>query len=277
MHHAHDADPLPVTNDTRLPPREVRRLVHGRVQGVSRVAVLRGAGDLHHAIERAVRHFKPARRVAVQHQQPPAVPRADILARVEKDDVAHLEELRGDRRVLVRAHRLQHALQQRRPRHLHVQRTRIRDDRRAIAVVLAVNVGEVVVVRAEDPGQDLAEPLRRHLLAHEVGKVVQRLLRTDRHDVGPRLFFVDVVVPVRDGDVLGDVARVEDVGPCRWHLHAQHVAVDLRGQLHAAEQRGHGFGVDVRRRHADALSNVIGIDVHEPSHEIRVRPLVAAR
>ena len=215
--------------------------------GIVAVDARDGQGE-HELVEQPVHHLEAGRLVAVDGADVALVARhALLLGGVLERDVGHLEDLHGQRVLLVLTQRLEKPRDERGAHHLELGGLGVAEHDRLGLVVLAVHEAEVFVVRAEDQRERLDPARVRTLLADDVAERVDGERRTDRVGRGEGLG--QVVEAVRHCDVLHQVALVQDVGP--RHRHVDHhlvVAARRRGVAHARKEARDLLGVVLQAR-----------------------------
>lgn len=167
-----------------------------------------GAQHRHQAVKQAVNNLEPARLSTERSGKVPLVLGLALQGLVLESDIAGLKDLDGQTVLSVFSDGLEEAREQACAHNLVLGRLGVRQAHRCLAVVLAVEPGKVLVVRAQDQGHDLGPAAQRCLEADNVGELVEREGLCDEGAAALGEGPVQVVVAVSDGDVLHDVALV---------------------------------------------------------------------
>lgn len=167
-----------------------------------------------------------------------------------------------DRHSLVVLDGLQHTRQHRRTHNLELDSSRVGQHNSGVAVVLAVQVLEVLLVRAQAVGEELDVTSAANLIAKKVAQLVQRLRHTDGLRVRDRER--DVVEAVGDTHVLNHVHGVQNVRARDRHLrdNGLSVARGLGVQLHLVAELADPVDVQVNGLALAEQHRVDVLDLH---------------
>ena len=176
----------------------------------------------HDAVQKAVDDFEATGLAAPCGRKMALVTALPLQGEVLVGHVADFEDLHRHRVVLVFADRLQETGQQACAHHLELERLGVGQLDRRVAVVLAVQPAEVLVVRAQDQRHNFRPAGHGGFHAYNVRELVDWEGLRDRAGLareGPR----EVVESVRDRHVLHDVGLVKHVGAGRRDEHVDHI------------------------------------------------------
>ena len=147
-----------------------------------------------------------------------------LQAQILEADVRGLEDLDRKRVVLILPQRLQQPWKQRCAHDLILCRLWIRQAHGRLTVVFAVEVGEILVVRAEDQGHDFGPAGHGGFGADDVAELVDGEGLGDGGGDGGEAAR-ELVEAVGDGEVFHYIGLVEDICPSGWDLNVKDVGV----------------------------------------------------
>lgn len=160
-------------------------------------------------------------------REPPLVPTPPLCFLVLHADIADLKNPHRHRMPFVLPYRLQQAWKQAGPHNLVLGGLRVLQADR-FTVVFAVQPGVVLIVRAEDQGQDFRPPGHGCFQANNVCQLVDWERGGNTRGRG-REVARQIVEPVGYRGVFHDVGLVQDVGTRDRDVDVEHIRVGLRG------------------------------------------------
>lgn len=182
----------------------------------------------HHAVHETVNDLETTALAVIGGSVVTLVATLALQRQVLEGDIADLEDLHRHTVGLVLTDRLQQTGEQAGADNLELLSLGVGQLHGGVAIILAVQPGEVLIMRAQDQRQDLGPTGHGSFHTNNVGELVdgQRLgnsARLARERAGK------VVEAVSDGNVLHDITLVQNIGAGRRDLDINDVGLASRG------------------------------------------------
>lgn len=190
----------------------------------------------HHTVEQTVDNLETTALAVESGSKVTLVATLALQGQVFESNVANLEDLHGHTVGLVLTDGLQQTGEQAGADDLELGSLGIGKLDGGVAIVLAVQPGKVLIVRAENQRQDLRPAGHSGLDTDDVGELVDgEGLGNGAGLAGERAG--EVVEAVRDGDILHDITLVKHIGASRGDLNVNGIGV-VRGWLGTVRHLG---------------------------------------
>lgn len=171
----------------------------------------------HDPVQKTVDNFKTAGLSVPCGREMSFVATLTLQLQVFERHVANLEDLHGHRVMLVLTDRLQETRDEAGTDDLELQSLGVGKLNSSVTVILAVEPGEVFVMRTQDQRQSFRPASHGRLCSDDVGEFVNgERLADGAGDVGERSW--ELVETVGNGGIFHDVRLMKHVRTSRWDI-----------------------------------------------------------